>query len=220
MSIKPAFQWRSPSLLLALGLLNIASGAFQLFTINAGPVPVDPADMMASPQYFETPLPIVLHIVCGIIFNLLAPWQFAPVIRQRWPKWHRLSGRFLVVCGLIAAFTALWMNQFFPVFGGTYKYIGVLVMSAGLIVSLIFAVLAIRERDISRHRIWMMCAIAFALAPATQRLIGLPIFLILQEINVPFVVFLIWSSLVVNLGFVWILVRRQRSMLAANRIAV
>ena len=47
--------------------------------------------------------PVVVHIVLGIFFNLLSPFQFAPVLRQRWPAWHRRLGRLLIVSGIALA---------------------------------------------------------------------------------------------------------------------
>jgi hypothetical protein len=38
----------------------------------------------------------------------------APGFRRRRPGWHRAAGRPLVPCGLIAAWSGLWMTVFYP----------------------------------------------------------------------------------------------------------
>lgn len=83
MTTKPTSNWLAPLLLLLLGGVNGLFGALQLDTIQQGP-PTIP-DEFTTMQYFETPIPIVLHIAFGITFNLLAPFQFTPVTWRRWP---------------------------------------------------------------------------------------------------------------------------------------
>lgn len=43
-----------------------------------------------------------LHIGAGMVFLGLAPFQFIGAIRRRFPAYHRLAGRVLVVAGLLA----------------------------------------------------------------------------------------------------------------------
>lgn len=208
MTTKQNNNWLIPAFLLMLGALNILFGALQLNMIQQGPP--DVPDEFTSMHYFETPLPIVLHIVTGIIFNLLSPFQFAPAIWRHWPAWHRWSGRLLIVCGLLMALTGLWMNQFFPAFGGFLKYSGVVANSVGLIVSLGIAFRAILNRNIQHHRAWMMSAVAFGLAPATQRLFILPIFFLYGEVSEHMIGLIIWLGLLLNLSVVgWVLSHKR-----------
>ena len=119
----------------------------------------------------------MLHIVFGIVLNLIGPFQFAPGLLKRRPAWHRMSGRLLILSGLIVGFTSLWMNQFYPAYGGPLKYIGIVTHSVILIFGLILALWAVRKRDFVTHRAWMMRAVAAGLGPATQRLLILPYFI-------------------------------------------
>lgn len=201
-------NWLAPVLLLLLGSLNILFGALQLDTIYQGPPEVP--DEFSSMHYHTMPIPIVMHIVAGIIFNLLGPLQFAPVIRRKWPKWHRCSGRTWIVLGVIVAGTGLWMNEFYPMFGGFLKYTGVLTHSLGLFIALILALRAILRRNISRHRIWMMRAIAIGLGPATQRLFILPVFFAYGMITEFMAGFVVWFGILLNLGVVESILFRQR----------
>lgn len=212
MTAKPTSSWLVPALLLLLGALNVASGAFQLGALQQGPPTGGVPDDFGSMHHFETPLPILLHIMSGTLFNLLGPLQFVPAIRRRWPRCHRWSGRLLIVSGFLAALAALWMNQHFPLFGGTLKYAGVVLFSIGLMVSLAVGLRAILGRDVERHRAWMMRAIAIGLGPATQRLLVIPVFVIYGEVNELTIGLVVWFGFLVNLSVVeWILWRERRS---------
>ena len=209
MNIKRANAWLVPALLLLHGSMNILFGALQLDTIGQGPPAVP--DEFTSLHYFETPLPIVLHIVAGILFNLLAPFQFAPTLRRRWPLWHRLSGRVLVIAGFLVGLTGLWMNHYYPLFGGALKYTGVLAHSLVLIGTLVIAMRSIFARDIPKHRAWMMRAVAAGLGPATQRIFILPIFFIYGSVNEATVGLVVWWGILLNLAVVeWALWRERR----------
>ncbi len=204
-------NWLVPLSLLTLGSLQVLSGAFQLTLIQQGPLSDGAENMFVSEHYFKMPLPIVLHIVSGIVFSLLAPFQFAVPVRKRWPRWHRWSGRVVAVSGLLVALSALWMNAVFPVFGGTLKSTGIIVFSLGLILSLGLAIQAIRNRDIQHHRAWMMRAMAIGLGGATQRVFLLPVFVInggLSELTIGLGV---WAGFLLNLVAAGWMLRRGRN---------
>lgn len=209
MSTKQKNGWLLPGFLLAYGALNILFGALQLDTIYQG-APAVP-DEFTSMHYFEMPIPIVLHIVAGIFLNLVSPFQFAPLTWRRWPGWHRWSGRLIIVSGFLVGLTGLWMNQFYPLFGGFLKYTGVLAHSIGLIAALGIALWAILGRDVPRHRVWMMRAVAIGLGPATQRLFILPIFFIFGSVSELTVGLVVWWGILLNLGVVEWFERRSRS---------
>ena len=203
-------NWIVPTLLLLLGAINVLSGAFQLDSILQGPPAVP--DEFTTMQYFTMPIPIVLHIIAGTLFNLLGPLQFAPVTWRRWPIWHRWSGRLLILSGFLVAGSGLWMNHFYPQYGGLLKYPGIVVNSLGLAVSLSLALQSIRSssRDIPRHRIWMMRAVAFGLGPATQRLFILPVFFTYGMVSDLTIGVVIWFGFLTNLAVVeWVLYRER-----------
>lgn len=202
-------NWLVPILLLLLGGLNVLFGALQLNIIQQGPPAVP--DEFVSMQYFATPIPIVLHIVSGIILNLMAPFQFARTFRRRWPAWHRWSGRLLLISGVLAALSALWMNHFFPAYGGMLKYTGIVVNSVGMIVAFGLSLRLVLSGDIPRHRSWMMRAIAFGLGPATQRLFILPYFFAFGIPSDLVIGVVVWLGFVLNLAVVeWVLMREHR----------
>ena len=203
-------NWLVPGLLLLLGSINVISGAFQLDTIMQGP-PAVPDEMMTM-EYFSMPVPIVLHILAGVIFNLMGPLQFAPITWGRWAGWHRWSGRLLVLSGFLIAGTGLWMNHVYPQYGGLFKYPGIVVNSLGLAVALGIALQAVRssDRDIAKHRKWMMRAVAFGLGPATQRVVIIPYFLIFGIPDDWMIGLVIWMGFLINLAVVEFVLARNR----------
>lgn len=202
-------NWLVPILLLLLGGINVLFGALQLDTIQQGPPTVP--DEFTTMQYFATPIPIVLHIVSGIVLNLMAPFQFARTFRRRWPVWHRWSGRLLIISGVLAALTGLWMNQFFPAYGAPLKSPGIIVNSVGIIVSFGLSLRLIIGGDVQGHRAWMMRAVAFGLGPATQRIFFIPFFLAYGVPSDLAIGFIVWLGFVLNLIVVeWVLLRERR----------
>lgn len=194
--------WRGPSGLLLLGLVSISLGALQTLGLITA-TPENPGQTPA--QYLETPTPILIHILAGILLNLLAPLQFASVIRMRWPQFHRITGRVLVVCVLLVGITSLWMNEFYPAFGGIAKYLGVTMTAVVLVGGLAWALAAIRQGQVHQHRLGMMFMTAAALSPATQRLIMIPTFTLLGEVSDWMIGAVIWFGLLFNLTVVlWI----------------
>ncbi|MEL6250833.1 MAG: DUF2306 domain-containing protein [Bacteroidota bacterium] len=215
MSKKPSSGWLGPILLLLLGSLNILSGAFQLDSIFQGPdLPIEETE---SPHYHLTPFPIVVHIITGIIFNLLGPLQFAPAILKKWPQYHKWMGRILALSALGVAFTGMWMNEVFPVFGGFLKYSGVHLSAIGLVLSICLSIRFILRKNVHKHRIWMMRAIALGLGPATQRLIILPVFFAFGLPSELTIGLLVWGGYIINLGFVeWLFFKERNGQ--SNRI--
>ncbi|AVX03325.1 hypothetical protein MXMO3_00793 [Maritalea myrionectae] len=193
-------NWRLPLFLFIFGLVNIAFGTIQLSSIAIGPAADGALNEMTSPQYFITPVPVIFHIVCGIFFNVLAPLQFVPALRKRVPKFHRWSGRLLLIAGLGAAASGMYMNQFFPAFGTGWKYAAVLIFSFGMIASLLLGLRAILNRDVKCHNEWMMRAVMISLGPATQRLLILPIYFATGQMSILMIEIVMWAGFLINIA--------------------
>lgn len=201
--------WRGPLGLLLLGLVSISLGVLQA----RGLITATPEDLGDTPaRYLQMPVPILVHILAGILVNLLVPLQFVSVIRKGWPRFHRGTGRFLAVCVLLVGITSLWMNEFYPAFGGIAKYLGVVMHSVVLVGGLAWALAAIRQGQVRQHRLGMMCMTAAALSPATQRLIMIPTFVILGEVSDWMIGAAVWFGLLFNLAIVALISRKKKSI--------
>jgi uncharacterized membrane protein len=165
--------------LIALSSIPIAAGIFRMVQLGSGAgVTPDNARFLAAP------LPVTVHILCSLIYCVLGALQFSPGFRLRMPAWHRWAGRVLIPCGLIAALSALWMTQFYPIginppasFDGTAVYAMRLLAGSAWALFLCLGVIAVLKGDIPRHRAWMMRSYALALGAGTQAFTHLPWFL-------------------------------------------
>jgi len=129
------------------------------------------------------PLPVVLHVLAVIPFSILGALQFSPALRRRHRGWHRMAGRFLVVFGLVAALSGLWMTQFYPwpAGDGFAVYVLRLVFGSAMAFSIFRAVEAIRRREFTSHGEWMIRGYAIGLGAGTQVLTHLPWFMLVGK---------------------------------------
>jgi uncharacterized membrane protein len=154
-----------PFALVALVLVPAIAGSLRLVELAGGP-----HLMPANPRISASPVPVVVHIVCAVVYAILGAFQFSAALRRRRPGWHRVAGRVLVVLGSAVALSALWMTQFYPRQPGTGELAHVfrLAFGSGMAASIILGFTAIRRGDVARHRAWMTRAYALALGAGTQ----------------------------------------------------
>jgi uncharacterized membrane protein len=116
------------------------------------------------------PRALVLHIVSAVGYSLLGAFQFSAGLRRRRPRWHRTAGRILVPLGLGVAVSAVWMTVVYPteVNTGALLYWSRLVFGIAMAMCLVLGLLAIRSRDFTNHRAWMIRAYALGLGAGTQ----------------------------------------------------
>lgn len=158
-------QWRLPAALVLLSAIPTAGGVVRTTELAAGAEVTE-----ANARFFAAPVPVLLHIVGATVFCLVGAFQFVPSLRGRRSRWHRLSGRVVVPCGLLAAVTALWMTLFYP-HGPADSYLLSafrIVFGALMLAALLLGLAAIRRRDFTTHRAWMIRAYAVAIGAGTQ----------------------------------------------------
>lgn len=113
------------------------------------------------------------HILPGILFLLIAPFQLWRSFRNRNLQRHRRLGRIALTAGLLGGLFAIVFG-FFQSFGGLLQASAAVVFGIWFLGTLLLAFRAIRSRDIAAHRRWMIRASAIGLAVGTIRLwIGL-----------------------------------------------
>ncbi len=165
-------------------------------------------------QFQALPLPIVLHIVSALPFCLLGAFQFAPGLRRRWPGFHRLAGRLVLLCGLIAGLSGLWMTQFF-LFSlqsqSTLLYSFRMLFGSAMVLSIAQGLVAILRRDIAQHRAWMIRGYAIGQGVGTQALTALLWLLIFGTPDQQTHDLLMGASWVINLVVAEWIIRRKTS---------
>ncbi|MFI6455568.1 DUF2306 domain-containing protein [Streptosporangium amethystogenes] len=159
--------WLVPAALILLSAVPMAAGAVRLNELVGGA-----AITPENARFFAVPVPVVAHIFCVSLYSVLGAFQFAPRFRRRRPAWHRVAGRVLIPCGLVAALTGLWMSLFYPrpVGDGDLLTGFRLVFGTAMVVSILLGLAAIRRRDVARHRAWMIRGYAIGLGAGTQAL--------------------------------------------------
>jgi uncharacterized membrane protein len=115
------------------------------------------------------PILTLVHIVPGLLFMILGPLQFSASIRARHLRWHRLSGRIFVICGVVIGISALAMSLGMPAIGGVNQAAATTLFATFFLFALCKAFWHIRRREVALHREWMIRAFSVGLAVATIR---------------------------------------------------
>ena len=202
-------DWLVPAGLILLTAIPALGGVLGLIGFARG-VALTPDDT----QFHALPLPIVLHIVSALPFCLLGAFQFAPGLRRSFPGFHRLSGRLVVLCGLTAGLSGLWMTQFylFSLQSQSMLLYGFrMLFGSAMVLSLVLGLVAILRRNVARHRAWIMRGYAIGQGAGTQALTALIWVLIFGTLGEPTKDLLMGASWVINLVVVEWLIRRKRS---------
>ncbi|PRX43617.1 putative membrane protein [Prauserella shujinwangii] len=154
-----------PAGLLALSLVPVAASGFRVTELATG------ADITeANARFFDAPVPILVHVVAASVFCVAGAFQFSPALRRKRPRWHRASGRVLVLCGLATALSALWMTLFSAIPEDDRGLLTVfrLLFASAMAAAIVLAFLAIRRGNVARHRAWMIRGYALGLGAGTQ----------------------------------------------------
>jgi len=124
-------------------------------------------------RYARFPWLAYAHIVPGVTYLLIAPFQLWRGFRTRHFELHRRMGRVAIVAGLLSGVAGVTFGLLMA-FGGALQAAASVVFGTWFVFSLVSAYRAIRRRDITKHRRWMIRGFAIGLAVGTIRLwIGL-----------------------------------------------
>lgn len=162
------------STLLVLILVALVAAAIRISidlpNVIAGTVPPDDS---YDHRYAVHPILAYAHILPGVIYLMGAPFQLSRRFRARHLRLHRRMGRVVLTAGVVSGVFAIVFGTLFA-FGGWLEASATVVFGSYFVVALVAALVAIRTRDVARHRRWMIRAFAIGLAIATIRIwIGL-----------------------------------------------
>ncbi len=115
------------------------------------------------------PILTMIHIVPGLLFMILGPFQFSESIRARHLQWHRWNGRIFMTIGFIIGVSALLMSFTMQSIGGVNQAAATILFGFFFLFALSKAFWHIRRRQVMLHRQWMIRAFAIGLAVATIR---------------------------------------------------
>ncbi|WP_159621921.1 DUF2306 domain-containing protein [Ruania rhizosphaerae] len=165
-------SWPVPAGLLFLALVPVIAGSMRINELASG------ATVTAeNARFFDSPVPVVAHIVCSALYLVLGALQFIPSLRRR--RWHRFAGRVLVPAGLVSALSGIWMAVGYdlPAVNGPALAVIRVGLGAMMATGLVVAVAAIRRRNVRVHRAWMIRSYAIGLGAGTQVFTLMPMML-------------------------------------------
>jgi uncharacterized membrane protein len=156
---------------LATAIPVITAGVLSV-QVPLGAVPADSLRLMVAPAA------LFLHALAGFSFGLAGPLQFTRALRGRFDRLHRAAGRVFVVAGVVLGLSGLVLlarveSVATAILDTTRGLAG-----AALLLALALGMFAIRSRDLSRHRAWMIRAYAIGMGSGTVALVYFPIYLV------------------------------------------
>lgn len=155
-------------LLLAIpGIPAILIVLLLMTSLLFGPVESTLLMSLLHPSYLSAPWAVLVHGSSGAVFFLTMPWQFSPAIRYKHPKWHRASGRLVLLSGCTMAVSGVWMHLVLTPDELGMRFIGLLALCIGTVLAFSIAFYAVLNRQFDRHRRWMCRAVAMTLAAVT-----------------------------------------------------
>lgn len=156
-----------PMLLVALSAIPMLGGIARLVSLSS-------QGTAENARFHAAPVPIVLHFLAAALYTLLGAFQFSSGFRRRWPRWHRRSGKILVLCGLSSALAGLWMANFYRIpqgLQGPILYAVRMMVGTAMAAAIMVAWSSVRRREFSRHEAWMIRAYALGQGAGTQALL-------------------------------------------------
>lgn len=158
--------WLIPAGLILLSLVPVIAGAMRLTELAVG------AEVTAAnARFFDSPVPVVAHIIAATTYCLLGALQFVPRLRTGRPSWHRIAGRILVPAGLVAAVSGMWMGVFYP--RPELDMVMRVFVGALMVTSILLGLRAVLRKDFRAHRAWMVRGYAIGIGAGTQVLTAL-----------------------------------------------
>ncbi|WP_306233207.1 DUF2306 domain-containing protein [Agrococcus beijingensis] len=163
--------WLVPVGLILLVSIPITTGSLRITQLFGGP-----AIMPEATRFTDFPVPVVVHIVGGVVFGMLGAFQFIPSLRRGRGSWHRMAGRVLIPAGFAVALSALWMATATELPPGDGPALLVIRWAFGtyMVVALVLAVRALMQRRYVAHGAWMTRAYALGVAAGTQAFALIP----------------------------------------------
>jgi hypothetical protein len=216
----PRTRWLVPAALILLSLVPVIAGALRLTELSQGQISPD------SARFFDSPIPVLIHIPAVTVYLVLGALQFMPSLRRGKPgrlSWHKVAGRILVPTGLLAALSGLWMAVFYdlPPLDGPLLLILRLVFGSAMVAFIILGFIAVKRRNYVRHSQWMSRAYAIGIAQGTIVVVTIPWILLIGPVDELTRTLLIGASWVISLAVAeYFIYRRAQGPAQAARPAV
>jgi uncharacterized membrane protein SirB2 len=201
-------RWLVPAALILLSLVPIIAGGLRLTQLVEGQVRPDNA------RFFDSPVPVLIHIPTVTVYLVLGAFQFVPQLRRGKrgrASWHKVAGRILAPTGLLAALSGLWMAVFYdlPPLDGPLLLVLRLVFGSAMVAFIILGFIAVRRRHYVRHSEWMARAYAIGIAQGTIVVVTIPWTLLVGPVTELSRALLIGASWVLSLAVAEYFINRR-----------
>ena len=174
-------EWLIVTGLLLLSFVPSVGGLLRLVELGAG----SGIDFLpANPRVQNAPLPVILHLFSSIPYCVIGAFQFLQSIRQNHLRWHKVSGRLLVLLGIVSALSGLWMTHFYSFpesLQGNLLYVVRIFVSLFMVLFILLGLSSILQKRVLQHRAWMIRAYALGQGAGTQVLVAIPFLLAVGE---------------------------------------
>jgi uncharacterized membrane protein len=119
-------------------------------------------------MFRDDPISAPAHLLGGGLALLFGGLQFSQRLRQKYTTLHRWSGRVYVLGVAIGGSAAFHMAL--TTDGGAAGQFGFAMLAIAWLISTGMALIRILQRDVARHRIWMVRSFALTLAAVSLRI--------------------------------------------------
>lgn len=161
------------ALLLAfLTAIPVLNSLAEVFQIPSGTYAEDSAHLAVAPVSW------FVHVLAGFAFGVTGPTQFVRALRHRYGRLHRVLGRIFVVSGTAIGLSGLSILAQVTTVRAPMVGIARGIFGVALLIALAMAIVAIRKRDVIRHRAWMIRAYAIGMGLGTVALVYIPLYLV------------------------------------------
>lgn len=164
-------EWTLLAFITVYSFIPSVGGLIRVLELAGGPT-IAPE----NPRALADPIPIVLHILASFLFCMVGALQFLPSIRRHHRAKHRAIGRVIVIAGCVSASSGLWMTHVYSFpedLQGALLYWVRMVLGSLMIGFIIWAIIAIRARNIFQHSASMLRAYAIGQGASTQTVLGI-----------------------------------------------
>lgn len=152
--------------------IPVLNALVEVVQIPTGTYPED------SVRLAIAPIAWFAHVLAGVGFGITGPVQFVRALRHRFGVLHRVSGRIFVLSGAILGLSGLSLLAQVTSVRTPLADTARGIFGLALLVALALAMAAIRDRDIQRHRAWMIRSYAIGMGLAAVSLVFFPIYIV------------------------------------------
>lgn len=194
----------------------VSSNAFRGFVVFASLIVIAYAAYYAAlgeasfrppldASFMERPWAIGVHASFGGLALFLGLFQMSQRLRTKRPDIHRWMGRITVPIAVISGSAGLWLAVYS--YGGWITHLGFGGLAIGTISCPILGWLAMRRKDVTAHRAWMLRTFLLLFSAVTLRIFLMPLATTLGFLTAYQIVS--WLCWVPNILFAEYLIRRS-----------